>query len=232
MPHLILAPIVLPLLTAGLMLLLREEQQRLKVTLNLGSTVLGLLVAIALLPGPISRACRSTPGRLYLPGQLACALWHCAGAGQALGHDAGAVLQRGPGHSRLRQRPLAPGRRCISPPVPAPADGPGRGFSHGRSVQPVRVLSRSCWPLRTACCCTVRAAHACHAGLHYIAINLAASSLFLIGASMLYGITGTLNMADLARSMARCGRQRPGPAARCLRRFWPWPFSSRPPCGR
>ncbi|MEO7952480.1 MAG: monovalent cation/H+ antiporter subunit D, partial [Polaromonas sp.] len=36
-------------------------------------------------------------------------------------------------------------------------------------------------------------------GLHFIAINLAASSLFLIGASMLYGITGTLNMADLAR---------------------------------
>ena len=38
-------------------------------------------------------------------------------------------------------------------------------------------------------------------GLHFIAINLAASSLFLIGASMLYGITGTLNMADLAQSI-------------------------------
>ena len=36
------------------------------------------------------------------------------------------------------------------------------------------------------------------AGLHYLAINLAASSLFLVGASMLYGVTGTLNMADLA----------------------------------
>lgn len=36
------------------------------------------------------------------------------------------------------------------------------------------------------------------AGLHYIAINLFASSLFLIGAAMLYGVTGTLNMADLA----------------------------------
>ena len=40
------------------------------------------------------------------------------------------------------------------------------------------------------------------AGLHYIAINLAASSLFLIGVSILYGITGTLNMADLAQSIA------------------------------
>ncbi|MBO1074588.1 monovalent cation/H+ antiporter subunit D (plasmid) [Roseomonas marmotae] len=36
------------------------------------------------------------------------------------------------------------------------------------------------------------------AGLHYIAINLAASVLFLIGVSMIYGVAGTLNMADLA----------------------------------
>ncbi|MGH6760990.1 MAG: monovalent cation/H+ antiporter subunit D [Phyllobacterium sp.] len=37
------------------------------------------------------------------------------------------------------------------------------------------------------------------AGLHYVAINLAASSLFLIGVSLIYGVTGTLNMADLAQ---------------------------------
>ncbi len=36
------------------------------------------------------------------------------------------------------------------------------------------------------------------AGLHYIAINLAASLLFLIGVALIYGVTGTLNMADLA----------------------------------
>lgn len=36
------------------------------------------------------------------------------------------------------------------------------------------------------------------AGLHYIAINLAAALLFLIGVAMIYGVTGTLNMADLA----------------------------------
>jgi multicomponent K+:H+ antiporter subunit D len=36
------------------------------------------------------------------------------------------------------------------------------------------------------------------AGLQYIAINLATSSLFLIGVSLIYGVTGTLNMADLA----------------------------------
>ena len=36
------------------------------------------------------------------------------------------------------------------------------------------------------------------AGLHYIAVNLGAALLFLIGVSLIYGITGTLNMADLA----------------------------------
>ncbi|RUT32579.1 monovalent cation/H+ antiporter subunit D [Arsenicitalea aurantiaca] len=36
------------------------------------------------------------------------------------------------------------------------------------------------------------------AGLHYIAINLSASLLFLIGVALIYGVTGTLNMADLA----------------------------------
>ncbi|MDQ8727688.1 monovalent cation/H+ antiporter subunit D [Bradyrhizobium sp. LHD-71] len=36
------------------------------------------------------------------------------------------------------------------------------------------------------------------AGLHYIAVNLTASFLFLIGVSLIYSVTGTLNMADLA----------------------------------
>ena len=39
------------------------------------------------------------------------------------------------------------------------------------------------------------------AGLHYIPINLVASSFFLIGVSLIYGVTGTLNMADLSRMM-------------------------------
>ena len=43
------------------------------------------------------------------------------------------------------------------------------------------------------------------AGLHYIAINLTASLLFLIGVSMIYGVAGTLNMADLAGRVAGIG---------------------------
>ena len=35
-------------------------------------------------------------------------------------------------------------------------------------------------------------------GLHYIAVNLVASSLFLVGVAMVYAVVGTLNMAELA----------------------------------
>lgn len=37
------------------------------------------------------------------------------------------------------------------------------------------------------------------AGLHYITVNLAASLLILVGVSLIYAATGTLNMADIAR---------------------------------
>jgi multicomponent K+:H+ antiporter subunit D len=36
-------------------------------------------------------------------------------------------------------------------------------------------------------------------GVQYVAINLAASALFLIGVALIYAVTGTLNMADLAQ---------------------------------
>jgi multicomponent K+:H+ antiporter subunit D len=35
-------------------------------------------------------------------------------------------------------------------------------------------------------------------GVHYITLNLTGSALFLLAASLLYGVTGTLNMADMA----------------------------------
>jgi multicomponent K+:H+ antiporter subunit D len=43
------------------------------------------------------------------------------------------------------------------------------------------------------------------AGMHYIAINLVASFAFLIGVSLIYGVTGTLNMGDLAVRVSQIG---------------------------
>lgn len=45
------------------------------------------------------------------------------------------------------------------------------------------------------------------AGMQYIAINLAASLLFLIGVALIYGATGTLNIADLTLRVTRLGAQ-------------------------
>ena len=41
------------------------------------------------------------------------------------------------------------------------------------------------------------------AGVHYVVLNLAASTLFLLGLALLYAATGTLNMADMALRVAR-----------------------------
>jgi multicomponent K+:H+ antiporter subunit D len=43
------------------------------------------------------------------------------------------------------------------------------------------------------------------AGLHYVVLNLVGSSLFLIAVGTLYGVTGTLNMADMAQRVAQLG---------------------------
>ncbi len=40
------------------------------------------------------------------------------------------------------------------------------------------------------------------AAIHYVAFNLTGSALFLVAVSLLYGLTGTLNMADLAGRVA------------------------------
>src|SRR4051812_37980280 len=39
-------------------------------------------------------------------------------------------------------------------------------------------------------------------GLHYIAVNLLASSLFLVGLAVIYGVMGTLSIADVADKLA------------------------------
>lgn len=48
------------------------------------------------------------------------------------------------------------------------------------------------------------------AGLHYVVLNLFGSALFLIALGMLYGVAGTLNMADLAHKVGLANaEQRP-----------------------
>ncbi|GAB2531781.1 monovalent cation/H+ antiporter subunit D [Simplicispira piscis] len=199
MPHLLLAPIALPLLTAALMLLLREDQQRLKVTVNLFSTLLGLVVAVLLLAW-VHHSGEPAPLGVYLPGNwpapfgIVLVLDHLSAMMLVLTSSVAlaSILFAATHWHRagVHFHPLFQFQLMGLAGAFLTADlfnlfvffeimlAASYGLLlHGSGRQRIK------------------------AGLHYIAINLAASSLFLIGVSMLYGITGTLNMADLARSI-------------------------------
>lgn len=199
MPHLMLAPIILPMLMAALMLLLKEEHQSIKVVLNIGATALGLLVAIALLVWADQAGSSTTLG-VYLPGN-----WQ-APFGIVLALD------------RLTALMLV---LTSSIALAASVFAAARWHKAGVHFHPLfqlqlmglsgAFLTADLFNLFVFFEIMLAASYGLllhgsgrlrvQAGLHYIAINLAASSLFLIGVSMLYGITGTLNMADLAQAI-------------------------------
>lgn len=199
MPHLLLAPILLPLLTAALLLLMPESRQRFKLIVNLFSTLLGLGVSMALLVWADQQGAASTMD-VYLAGN-----WP-APYGIVLALD------------RLSALMLVLASAIALASVVFSA---ARWHRAGVNFHPLFQLQLMglCGAFLTADLFNLfvffeimlAASYGLllhgsgrarvQSGLHFIAINLAASSLFLIGASMLYGITGTLNMADLAQSI-------------------------------
>ena len=199
MPHLMLAPIALPMLTAALMLLMREEHQRLKLGLNILSTLVGLVIAISLLGWTDQAGAPVTMG-VYLPGN-----WP-APFGISLALDRLSALML-----------VTTSIVALSSIVFAAA----RWHRAGVHFHPLfqfqlmglsgAFLTADLFNLFVFFEITLAASYGLllhgsgrariQSGLHYIAINLAASSLLLIGVSMLYGITGTLNMADLASAI-------------------------------
>src|SRR3982750_4595172 len=70
MPHLVAVPILVPMLTAALMLLLGEQRRRLKSALSVLSGLVGLLAALALLRWVNAADTGGGPGSIgvYLPG--------------------------------------------------------------------------------------------------------------------------------------------------------------------
>ena len=199
MPHLMLVPVALPMLTAALMLLMREEQQRLKLTLNILSTALGLLVAVALL------VWSNQPGATSSMGVYLAANWQ-APFGIVLALDRLSAMM-------LVLTSLV----ALASIVFAGARWHRAGVHYHPLFQfqlmglAGAFLTADLFNLFVFFEIMLAASYGLllhgsgrprvQAGLHYIAINLAASSLFLVGVSMLYGITGTLNMADLAQTI-------------------------------
>ncbi len=196
MPHLMVAPILLPLLAACVLLLLGESRHRTKAALSMGVTTAHLVIAVLLLLW-VKGGDQPSAFGVYLPSNwevpfgivlvldrlsalmlvmaalvalmallFALARWHKAGA-------------------------------HFHPLIQIQIMGINGAFLTGdlfnlfvffevMLAASYGLLLHGSGPARVK------------AGLHYIAINLAASSLFLVGAALIYGVTGTLNMADLA----------------------------------
>lgn len=197
--HLLVTPILLPLATAALMLLLGEGRRGLKAVVNVLSTSLGLAIAVSLLLGVARHGAPAAFG-VYLPGNwsvpfgivlvadrlsaLMVVLTGCVGLASLLyalarWQHAGAYF-----HVLFQLQLMGLYGAFLT------ADlfnlfvffevllAASYGLLlHGGGGERVR------------------------AGLHYITINLVASLLFLIGVAVLYGVTGTLNMADIAQKL-------------------------------
>ncbi|QHF50372.1 monovalent cation/H+ antiporter subunit D [Pseudomonas sp. S49] len=196
MTHLIAAPILLPLLTAAIMLMLGERHRPLKAKINLFSSLVGLFISVLLLQWTQTNGVPGSIG-VYLPGN-----WQ-APFGIVLVVDRLSALML-----------VLTGIIGVSALLFAMArwDGAGSSFHALFQIQLMGLygafLTADLFNLFVFFEVLLAASYGLllhgsgrarvSSGLHYISINLLASSLFLIGAALIYGVTGTLNMADLA----------------------------------
>ncbi|MGC2855167.1 monovalent cation/H+ antiporter subunit D [Novispirillum sp. DQ9] len=201
--HLVVAPIVLPLFMGALMLLYGDSQRRAKLVLSLVSSGALLVIALQLL----GRA--ATDGAV---GQPEIVLYRLGSWPPAMG----IVLVL----DRLSALMLVLTAVLAIPVLLYSAAGWHRQGQHYYSIFQFllvglngafltgdlfnlfvffEVLLAASYGLLLHGSGRLRV----RAGLHYIAVNLAASLLFLVGVSLLYGLTGTLNMGNLAAQVAQ-----------------------------
>ena len=196
MNQLIVAPILLPLLTAAVMLWLGEKHRPLKARINLLSSMLGLGISVTLFMWVQKSGTTGSIG-VYLPGN-----WEVPfGIVLVVDHLSAMML-------------VLTGIVGVCALLFALArwDRAGASFHALFQIQLMGLygafLTADLFNLFVFFEVMLAASYGLmlhgsgrarvSAGLHYIAINLLASSLFLIGAALIYGVTGTLNMADLA----------------------------------
>lgn len=197
--HLIIVPIVLPLVAAAAMLLIDERRRPLKALISMASVIAMVVVAVMLMRiadqptvyrlgnwpslfGIVLVSDRLSAAMLLLTsllalaaGSYALARWHLAGS-----HF----------HSLFQFQLMGINGAFLT------------GDLFNLFVFFELLLAASYGLLLHGSGQTrVRA------GLHYITINLAASLLFLIGVSLVYSVTGTLNMADIATRIPQVAPQ-------------------------
>ena len=197
--HWIVAPVLLPLATAALMLWLGESRRSVKAALNLLSTLAGSVLAVALLLWVDGHGAPLAFG-VYLPGN-----WRVPfGIVLALDRLSALMLVLAAGVA-----------------LAALLFSLARWHAAGVHFHPLfqlqlmglygAFLTADLFNLFVFFEVLLAASYGLllhgggglrvRAGLHYIAVNLFASLLFLIGVALLYGVTGTLNMADIAQKL-------------------------------
>ncbi|WP_268797056.1 monovalent cation/H+ antiporter subunit D [Pseudomonas huanghezhanensis] len=196
MNQLIVAPILLPVLTAALMLWLGEKHRPLKARINLLSTALGLVISISLMLWVQKSGTTGSIG-VYLPGN-----WEAPfGIVLVVDHLSALML--------VLTGIIA---FCALLFAMARWDRAGASFHALFQIQLMGLygafLTADLFNLFVFFEVLLAASYGMmlhgsgrarvSSGLHYITVNLLASSLFLIGAALIYGVTGTLNLADLA----------------------------------
>jgi multicomponent K+:H+ antiporter subunit D len=195
--HLVVFPVVLPLVTAALLLLLGQRRRGLATAIHVGATALGLVTAVTLLgrvEGGVIHVYLASNweapfGIVLVADRLAALLLVLAGVvGLATALYAEAAWAR----AGVYFRPL----------FQIQLMGLNGAFLTGDlfnlfvffevmlAASYGLQLHGSGWP-------RVRS------GLHYLAVNLLASALFLVGLAVIYGIMGTLSMADIAAKLAQ-----------------------------
>ncbi len=204
MPHLVAAPILVPLLTAALMLLLGEQQRRLKAALTVISGLVGLLAALALLRWVNAPDTGGGTGSIgvYLPGN-----WRAPFGIVLVADRLSTLMVALTGVIAFAVSIYSTSRwdRAgvhFHPLLQLQLMGLNGAFLTGDLFNLFvffEVMLAASYGLLLHGSGRLRVS----AGLHYIAINLAASALFLVGTAMLYGVTGTLNMADLGLRIAQ-----------------------------
>ena len=201
MPHLIVAPVVLPLVAAAALLLIREVHHRVKALIGIAATVGGLCVAITLMAWIHAHGGPAAIG-VYLPSNwrapfgivlvadrvaaLMLVLTGVVSVAAAL-FSIGRWHRAGVHYHTLFQLQLA---------------GVNGAFLTGDLFNLFvffEVMLAASYGLLLHGSGVLRV----RAGLKYIAFNLLASSLLLVGIAILYGVTGTLNYADIAQKIAQ-----------------------------
>ncbi|CAK7066108.1 Na(+)/H(+) antiporter subunit D [Saezia sanguinis] len=199
MPHLIVAPILLPMFTAAVLVAVREKHRSARSFINILACLLNVLVACALVYWVKERDASSAYG-VYLPSN-----WDVPFGISLLVDRFSAMMLLVASIIGLSTALYAVARW----------DRAGVHFQTLFQVQLMGIngafLTADLFNLFVFFEILLAASYGLvlhgsgpnrvRAGLHYIAINLVASFFFLIGVALIYNVTGTLSFAEIAQRL-------------------------------